>query len=517
MKKNFSRLSKLFRNKWFIIIAVVVIIILIYAFTRGGPSQKIESAVASIGNIIEKVDVTGKVMPLDKVNLSFEKGGAVAKVNVKIGDRVKKGDLIASLNSADDAANLASAEAQLAEIRRGLRPEEYSADKAVLDSASTTLKNSTKDALNAVRDGYVKAQSAVVNYTDTFFDNPQSVNPGINIRVQSTSWESSIKSKRIAVTETLTRWKNDIDSLNTQSDMVTIISKVESYLDTIRIFMGDLSLIVNDLSTGNSGLTQAVITSHISTMNTALSTFNQAVSSVTTADTALKSASSAYDQAFNKFTLQKAGSSQESIASQAARVEQARAQLMKDMIYSPIDGTVTRADPKVGEFASVGQTSFSVQNDGAYKIEAYVPEADIAKIKKDNVADVTLDAYSSDEIFKATVTTIDPAETILDNVPTYKVTLVFSDKDDRIRSGMTANTEIFTNRADNVIVIPTRAIISENSLSDGSQGKKTVRILNSDEKTFVSVPVVTGLRGSDGTIEIKSGISKGQKVVTYVK
>jgi hypothetical protein len=31
------------------------------------------------------------------------------------------------------------------------------------------------------------------------------------------------------------------------------------------------------------------------------------------------------------------------------------------------------------------------------------------------------------------------------------------------------------------------------------------------------VPIVTGLKGSDGTIEVVSGLSVGDKVVTYVK
>ena len=39
---------------------------------------------------------------------------------------------------------------------------------------------------------------------------------------------------------------------------------------------------------------------------------------------------------------------------------------------------------------------------------------------------------------------IDPAATIIDGVPTYKVTLKFVDQDERIRSGMTANLDILT-------------------------------------------------------------------------
>ena len=511
MRHHISRFLKLFRNKWVISVVIVTAIIFAYFYFRSGSSVKIESTVVTIGNVIEKVSVTGKVSPLGKAELSFEKSGVVTRIAVKVGDRVKKGDLIASLNSADDAAALASAQAQLAEVSRGLRPEELATDQATMDTASTTLGNAKKDAVNATRDGYVKAQSSLVNYADTFFTNPQSANPTINIRVQSTNFQTAINNNRVLVSDILAKWKNDTDNTITDTNDVNgLINRSEGYLNTIKSFLNNLSSIVNDLNPGNSGLTQATIDTYTTAMNTALATLTQAITSVTSADTALKSASSSFIQVLNEFSLQKAGSSPENIAAQSAKVDQARAQLAKDSIISPIGGIVTRADPNLGEFVSAGQSSFAVQSDGAFKIEAYVPEADIAKVALKNNADVTLDAYGSNTIFPAIVTFVDPAETILEGVPTYKVTLQFVETDERIRSGMTANTDILTHEVDSVLTVPTRAVIDD-------AGKKSVRLLDANGKTFKEVPVVTGLKGSDGTIEIKSGIEAGDKVVTYVK
>ena len=51
-------------------------------------------------------------------------------------------------------------------------------------------------------------------------------------------------------------------------------------------------------------------------------------------------------------------------------------------------------------------------------------------------ANITLDAYDSDVVFGARVTSIEPAETIVDGVATYKTTLQFNKKDRRVRSGM---------------------------------------------------------------------------------
>ncbi len=99
---------------------------------------------------------------------------------------------------------------------------------------------------------------------------------------------------------------------------------------------------------------------------------------------------------------------------------------------------------------------------------------------------------------------------MLEGVPTYKVTLMFVQNDSRIRSGMTANLEILTHEMDNVLEIPYRAVID-------NDGSTTVRLVNQDGKTYTTVPVTVGLKGSDGTIAVLSGLSAGDKVVTYVQ
>ena len=305
----------------------------------------------------------------------------------------------------------------------------------------------------------------------------------------------------------LNDWKNDASTAST-TDAAELISNAEGYATTIKSFLGDLSTIVNDLSPGNSGLPQSSIDSAVASMNTALSTLNQAISTVSAADTELKSASSAYSQAENTFTLQQSGSTPDAIAAQAAKVSQAEAVLAEDTLTSPIDGIVTQEDPNAGEYIAPGQSGFAVQNSG-FKVEAYVAEADIAKVAVGDLASSTLDAYGAYVDFPERVTAIDPAETVLEGVPTYKVTLEFVSPDSRIKSGMTSNLEILTHEADNVLEIPYRALLITSTSTD-------VRLVSANGQTYSSVPVTTGLKGSDGTIQILSGLNKGDKVVTYV-
>jgi len=446
---------------------------------------------------MEQVSVTGTVSPVNKADLAFEKSGAISKIYVKVGDTVKAGDSIALLDSASDAAALASAQATLADLSRSLTPEELAVQK-------TALANAQKDALNAAHDGLVKAQGAIFNYTDTFFTNPQSANPVINVRTQSANIQLAIDSERVSITDVLNQWSAELavtGSGASSADPVKLIGDAHSRLMTIKAFMNDLSATVNALNPGNSGLAQQQIDVATAAMNNGLSGLNAAIDSVSAAQTELSTAQSNYD-------LKLSGNSSQSIASQAAKVAQAQALLAEDTITSPIDGIVTRADPNVGEFAAAGQSGFSVQNSG-FKVEAFVPEADIAKVAVSDMASSTLDAYGSYVDFPAKVVMIDPAETVLEGVPTYKVTLQFIVPDARIRSGMTANLEILTHEAAGVLEIPYRAI-AVNATST------TVRLVSKDGKSYAAVPIVTGLKGSDGTIEVVSGLSVGDKVVTYV-
>jgi multidrug efflux pump subunit AcrA (membrane-fusion protein) len=145
-----------------------------------------------------------------------------------------------------------------------------------------------------------------------------------------------------------------------------------------------------------------------------------------------------------------------------------------------------------------------------YKITANVPEVDIAKVKIADVAEVTLDAYGSDEKFVATVSSIDPAETIIEGVPTYKVTLRFNDRDTRIKSGMTANIVMRTNEKKDVLVVPARAIL----LHEGDNTRYVRLLVGGVAK---EIPVQIGLRGSNGMVEILSGLNQGDQVVTFEK
>lgn len=201
-----------------------------------------------------------------------------------------------------------------------------------------------------------------------------------------------------------------------------------------------------------------------------------------------------------------------------AVVEVAGAQLAKAILYSPIDGIVARIDVEEGENVVAGSallgssTPFAtLVRESDFEIDANVPESDITKVAVGQGAVVTFDALSSEDIFTAQLTEIEPTSTVIQDVVYYGVRLKLDNIDARFKDGMSADIDIKTAEKSGILAVPARAIKTEGE-------KKYVEIMKNEatqeiEKRYIQ----TGLEGDEGLIEIVSGLSEGEKVVTLVK
>jgi HlyD family secretion protein len=174
------------------------------------------------------------------------------------------------------------------------------------------------------------------------------------------------------------------------------------------------------------------------------------------------------------------------------------------VLRSPISGVVSKQDAKAGEAVSANTVVASVIS-RENQIEAYVPEISFAGIALGNRALVTLDAYGDSKNYEATISKIDPRETVRDGVSTYKIELKFTKAYTEVRSGMTANIHIETGKKENSLVIPLRAIISEGTL-------KTVSVLD-ENGDIEKREIKTGVTDSSGNIEVVFGLVAGDKVL----
>jgi multidrug resistance efflux pump len=124
---------------------------------------------------------------------------------VSIWQQSKTEEVIVSLDTADvfaqlkgAEANLLAEQARLVELRKGLRPEEISVEDSKLKTAQVTYDASRVGIINAFHDAYTKTNSALLNYADTLFINPQNIRPQLRIR---SNQEESISNNRVLLGE----------------------------------------------------------------------------------------------------------------------------------------------------------------------------------------------------------------------------------------------------------------------------------------------------------------------------
>ena len=473
-------------------------------FARTGAETQVDYVLVERGTVSQIVSVTGYVKPASDVDLSFEKSGRISAVYRRVGDRVGVGDALVAMSNGELSAQLAQAEAvakaqeaKLAELRNGARPEDILVSEV-------DVENAKNDIVNNIKSGFVNSDDAVRNKVDQLFSNSRSSSPQFNFTVSDSQLKTDIESGRRAMESLLASWAVDIAGAAGAGDLTPFISVTKNNLLAVQQFLDKVSLAVNALQP-NSAVSQTTIDGYKAAVLAGRTNISNSLEDITASQEKLRTAES-------KLALKKAGTVKEQITAQEAEVESAEAsimnleaQLAKTVIRSPIAGIVTKQDAKTGEIASAGIVLTSVISDSKYQIEANIAEADIAKIKIGSTASVTLDAYGNDVVFTATVTKIDPAETVVDGVPTYKTTLQFNQHDERIRSGMTANTDIAGARRDDVLFLPGRAI-------SGKGSAKTVTLIEGEITREVAVE--TGLRGSNGNVEIIFGLKEGDKVKT---
>ncbi|MFA6227036.1 MAG: efflux RND transporter periplasmic adaptor subunit [Candidatus Paceibacterota bacterium] len=520
MKNIFTKVkSFILSNKWWAIaVSVVVVIILIIIFAKS-KTTPIETVVVERHNIKEVVSTTGNVKPFSDVDLSFETTGRVSDISVSVGDRVYDSQYLASVSNGDllaqveqAKAGLKNAEANLSATMKGSTPEQIALQESQVEKTKIDLIESEKALNDTSIDSYTKSDDSIRNKIDQIFDNPRAQNVELKFNINNFQLKIDIEQGRANTEALLTSWDNSLTDQNISVDGKSKLAK--DNLNTIKGFLDKVALAVNSLSTADSSLTQTSIDTYKSAVSTARTAISTAISALASSVNQYKISESALKIAENQLILTKSSATSEEISSKEALVDQAKsvldnayAQLAKSVIRSPINGIITSIPAKVGEVIQAGKTAISVISYGEYEVESFVAEADIAKIEIGDMASTTLDAYGSDTFFDTTVIKIDPAETTIDGVSTYKVTFKFVTKDDRIKSGMTANLDIITGQKESVLSVPTRSVYALDN-------KKFVNIVDpQNPKNITEREVKTGLRGVDGYIEILSGITDGEKVV----
>ena len=190
-------------------------------------------------------------------------------------------------------------------------------------------------------------------------------------------------------------------------------------------------------------------------------------------------------------------SAQRNLASAQATLDQANAKAAERTVKAPSSGSIVELNAKVGATVtggmvmgegdtSGGKQCMQIADLSKMKVTVQVGEKDIAKIAVGQSANVTYPAFP-DIVSQGTVTAIasvansDSASGSGGSV-TFNVDILIEAPDSRLKPGMTAEVSVVTEKLDDVVMVPTMALMTEDgehyyvNLATDSEGKKTRRV-----------------------------------------
>lgn len=190
-------------------------------------------------------------------------------------------------------------------------------------------------------------------------------------------------------------------------------------------------------------------------------------------------------------------SAQRNLASAQATLDQANAKAAERTVTAPSSGSIVELNAKVGATitggmimgegdTSGGKQCMQIADLSKMKVTVQVGEKDIAKIAVGQSANVTYPAFP-DIVSQGTVTAIASVANADSSYGsggsvTFNVDILIESPDARLKPGMTAEVSVVTEQLDDVVMVPTMALMTEDgdnyyvNLATDNEGKETRRV-----------------------------------------
>jgi multidrug efflux pump subunit AcrA (membrane-fusion protein) len=177
------------------------------------------------------------------------------------------------------------------------------------------------------------------------------------------------------------------------------------------------------------------------------------------------------------------------------------------VVRAPISGTVTSLPAQLGMTVSQAVPLARIAGGSALEIKLYVAERFISKMARGLPCEITLDAWPG-EVFRGSVSEVSPV--VDPGSRTMEVRVNVNNQGSRLKAGMFAKVRIITERKDNIVKIPSSAMIQrfgEDYVFTAEQDAEDPSILVARKK--VIVPGIT----VDGVLEVMQGLRADEDVI----
>ncbi len=457
---------------------------------KGANAPEVTVEQAKRSSLAVTVSASGKTETDTKGDIYPPTAGTLASIEVKDGQTVKEGDIIAVMDTTPLELQVAQAEAAyegaLAQSDSISQSAPSSADKAAASASVSAAYNAYKAAL----DQY----SALKNATP----DPSAV----------TQAQAAVTAAQAAYTAAATAYETYKTTVYDPAPLPRDAS-METALATLSL--------ARDQAATNLASAQQTLAAVIAGQDTS--------AALAAAKSAKDQAWAAYQGALAQQAKLASASTSAAKSSADAGIKAARealdyaiANLEKATMRAPHDGTVVfnsaasalsglssggAGKPTVGSSVSPASAPFSVVYFDQLVFNAQVDEADIAAVKPGLKATVSLDAFPADA-FESTVERVDKTSVVTPTGGTaFSVIIRLTGAGDKALLGMNGSTDIEVESIDGALTVPAEAVLDE-------AGKSYVYIAENGKAK--KVEVTTG-RLTDTRAEILSGITEGANVI----
>ena len=437
------------KKKNVVIISIVVIFVLAIAGVFGWQrltasaaktSTAMQTTTVKRGSLVASVSASGNISAPNSVAAAFVSSGRVAKVNVQVGDIVKKDQVLMELDTTDLKLALTSAQKSLASAQVN-----YDQTKSDLQFALTTAQ--------------ANLDSAQASLDAAKLENAQNPNSLVVAKAALDAAKITLQSAQTAYDAVA--WRPDVGMTSQASTLQSATIAYQSAL---------------------------------ATYNKTAATIND--SALVSAQTAYTNAQTSLEQAKKNLDT-KLAAAQLTLDSAQISFDQAQRNLDNAKLVAPFDGTVSAVNYGVGDTAS--GTAVTIVDLSQLQVKVTVSEVDIAKINVGEIASMTMDALSG-KTYNAKVTAVAPVGTVTSGVVNYSVTLEITNSDGAIKPGMTATLSIEAERRDNVLFVPLKAVktVGNQKVVTVQVGGQTIsKPVNTGLSNDSSVEITSGLNEGD--------------------
>lgn len=505
------------------IISALILLIVVglgyFIYTKAHPAQatvRYVTAAVTTGTITSSVSGTGQVVAAGQLNVTPQGSGIITAIDVKQGQQVKAGQVLATideqsaintLNSAKAA--LASAQAAYDSLMAGDTPQDLQLGQLSVQSAQQALNNAKtnltqvtaqqalavakafssllNDSLQAQASDSITTATAAVSgnyatttegsYTITLY----SGGDGLHYSSSGLGNAFGILTRGVPLPIGNGLYVNFSSSGTISQETVW----------TIQVPNQAGSSYLNDLSAYNSALqnqTQAL---------------NQAQQQIDSAQTALQTAQTQLDQKQAPPTQAQIESAKAQLQSAQVQVANAQTTYDNNIIRAPFDGVVAASSLIVGQQASSATTIATIVTQ-KQEADVTLNEVDAAKVAVGQKVTLSFPALP-DLSLTGQVGEVDTIGTVTQNVVNYTIKIFFDTQDARVKPGMSVSADVITQVKQDVLMVPSAAV------KTSSGGQSYVQVLVNG--TPVQQTVITGISSNTQT-EVSGSINEGDQVVT---